>query len=93
MSYATGLRCRKCGQEYPLQPIRVCDFCLSPVEVNYDYKAIAGALSHQKISEGPYTIWRYRDLLPVEGKVEIDIGTGFTPLVKADNLGRELGLD
>ena len=37
-------------------------------------------------------MWRYRDMLPVEGK-EVDIGTGFTPLVKADNLGRELGLD
>jgi threonine synthase len=93
LSYATGLRCRKCGQEYPLQPMRVCDFCLSPVEVNYDYKALAGVLNHQKISEGPSTMWRYRDLLPVEGKGEIDIGTGFTPLLKADNLGRELGLD
>jgi threonine synthase len=93
LSYATGLRCRKCGQEYPLQPIRGCDFCLSPVEVNYDYKAMAGVLSHEKISEGLFTMWRYRDLLPVEGKEEIDIGTGFTPLFKADNLGRELGLD
>ena len=93
MSYATGLRCRKCGQEYPLQPIRVCDFCLSPVEVKYDYKAMAGVLNHQKISKGPCTIWRYRDMLPVEGKGEIDIGTGFTPLVKADNLGSALGLD
>ncbi len=93
MSYATGLRCRKCGQEYPLQPIRVCDFCLSPVEVKYDYKAMAGVLNQQKISKGPCTIWRYRDLLPIEGKGEIDIGTGFTPLVKADNLGSALGLD
>ena len=93
MSFATGLRCRKCGQEYPLRPIRVCDFCLSPVEVNYDYKAMAGELSRQKISAGPSTMWRYHDLLPVEGKEVIDIGTGFTPLVKADNLGRELGLD
>ncbi len=92
MSFATGLRCRKCGQEYSLQPIRVCDFCLSPVEVIYDYKAMAGELSHQKVSAGPSTMWRYRDLLPVKGEGEIDIGTGFTPLVKADNLGRELGL-
>jgi len=38
------------------------------------------------------SMWRYRDMLPVEGK-EVDIGTGFTPLIKADNLGRELGLD
>jgi len=73
--------------------MRVCDFCLSPVEVNYDYKAMAGVLSRKKIAEGPFTMWRYRSLLPVEGKEEIDIGTGFTPLLKADNLGRELGLD
>jgi len=93
LSQAKTLRCRKCGQEYPLQPMRVCDFCLSPVEVNYDYKAMAGVLSREKIAEGPFTMWRYRSLLPVEGKEEIDIGTGFTPLLKADNLGRELGLD
>jgi threonine synthase len=93
LAYATGLRCRKCGQEYPLQPIRVCDFCLSPVEVIYDYKAMARGLTRRKISEGPISMWRYRDLLPVEGEDIIDIGTGFTPLVKADNLGRKLGLD
>lgn len=93
MSYATGLRCRKCGQEYPLQPLKVCDFCLSPVEVNYDYKAMAQAVSRQSIAAGPATIWRYRDLLPVETKDEIDLGTGMTPLVKADNLGWKLGLE
>jgi threonine synthase len=36
-------------------------------------------------------MWRYRDMLPVEGEV-IDIGTGLTPLVKASRLGQELGL-
>ena len=92
MSYARALRCRKCGQEYPLRPINLCDFCLSPLEVSYDYKAIARELTREKLAGGPLSMWRYRDLLPVEGK-EIDIGTGFTPLVKADNLGRELGLE
>jgi len=92
VSFARALRCRKCGQEFPLQPINLCDFCLSPLEVIYDYKSMAGVLSHDKFAEGPCSIWRYRDLLPVEGK-EVDIGTGFTPLIKADNLGRELGLD
>lgn len=92
MSYVRALRCRKCGQEYPLQPISLCEFCLSPLEVNYDYKAMAKGLSREKIAGGPLGMWRYRDMLPVEGK-EIDIGTGFTPLVKADNLGHELGLD
>jgi len=92
MSYARGLRCRKCGQEYPVQPLNLCDFCLSPLEVSYDYKAMARALNREKLARGPLSMWRYRDMLPVEGK-EVDIGTGFTPLLKADNLGRELGLD
>ena len=92
MSYARSLRCRKCGQEYPIQPISRCDFCFSPLEVNYDYKAMAAAISREHLAAGPRSMWRYRDLLPVEGD-EIDIGTGFTPLVKADNLGRKLGLE
>jgi len=91
VSYARALRCRKCGQEYPIQPINLCDFCLSPLEVIYDYKAMAKGLSREQLARGPLSMWRYRDMLPVEGK-EVDIGTGFTPLVKADNLGRELGL-
>ncbi|MFC1987854.1 threonine synthase [Chloroflexota bacterium] len=92
MSYARTLRCRKCGQEYPLQPISLCEFCLSPLEVSYDYKAMAAAISRDSINRGPQSMWRYRDMLPVESK-EVDIGSGFTPLVKADNLGKELGLD
>lgn len=92
MSYARTLRCRKCGREYPLQPLNLCDFCLSPLEVNYDYKAMAEVVSREKLAGGPLSMWRYRDLLPVEGEA-VDIGTGFTPLVRADNLGRELGLE
>ena len=92
MSYARALRCRKCEQEYPVKPLNLCDFCLSPLEVSYDYKSMAKAVSREKLSGGPRSMWRYRDMLPVEGK-EVDIGTGFTPLVKADNLGRELGLN
>ncbi|MFQ5997370.1 MAG: threonine synthase [Dehalococcoidales bacterium] len=92
MSYATALRCRKCGKEYPLEPINLCDFCLSPLEVNYDYKSMAAKVHREKLAEGRFSMWRYRDLLPVEGEV-VDIGTGFTPLVKAENLGSELGLD
>ncbi len=92
MSYARALRCRKCGQEYPVKPLNLCEFCLSPLEVSYDYKTMAKEVSREKLSGGPQSIWRYRDMLPVEGE-EVEIGTGFTPLVKADNLGRELGLD
>lgn len=92
MSYAIALRCRKCGREYPLEPLNLCDFCFSPLEVSYDYESMAKAVNRKEITEGPPNMWRYRDLLPITGDV-VDIGTGFTPLVKADNLGQELGLD
>ncbi len=92
MSYVRALSCRKCGREYPPEPINLCDFCFSPLEVVYDYKSMAKAVSRENLSSGPASMWRYRDLLPVESEV-VDIGTGFTPLVKADNLGRELGLE
>ena len=92
MGFAKDLRCRKCGRAYPLQPTNLCDFCFSPLEVNYDYKAMADSLSREKLATGPPSMWRYRDMLPVEGEV-VDIGTGFTPLTKADRLGQELGLD
>jgi len=92
VSYVRALCCRKCGREYPPKPINLCDFCFSPLEVIYDYKSMAEAVSRERISSGPVSMWRYCDLLPVDGEV-VDIGTGFTPLIKADNLGRELGLE
>ncbi|MDO8567133.1 MAG: threonine synthase, partial [Dehalococcoidales bacterium] len=92
MSYAVSLRCRKCGKEQPFTPTNLCDFCLSPLEVSYDYKAIAANLTREKIAAGPPTMWRYRDLLPVDSE-PVDLGTGFTPLTRAEHLGQEIGLD
>ena len=92
MSYARALRCRKCGREYHLEAINLCDFCFSPLEVVYDYKAMSRGVSKDKIASGPPSMWRYRSLLPVDNEI-VDIGSGFTPLVKADNLGHELGLE
>ncbi len=59
----------------------------------YDYDAISKVISREKIADGPNTMWRYDDLLPVSRDNAVDLGTGFTPLLKADNLGRELGLN
>ena len=91
MSYARVLRCRKCGREYPLEPVNLCDFCFSPLEVIYDYKSMAKAVTRERLSSGPVSMWRYRDLLPVDGEL-VDIGAGSTPLTRANNLGRVLGL-
>ena len=93
MPHVKCLRCRECGREYPIEPLNVCDFCFGPLEVMYDYDAIARTISRKSIADGPVTMWRYHDLLPVDAKDAVDIGTGFTPLIRAKNLGRMLGLD
>ena len=92
MSFATSLLCRECGNETELAPVNACDFCFGPMEVTYDYDALRGRVTRERIESGPKSIWRYIDLLPVDGEFVIDLGVGFTPLVRADNLARRLGM-
>jgi threonine synthase len=92
MSTIAGLRCRECGRGFPAEALHVCDFCFGPLEVAYDYEAIRAGISRESIAAGPRTMWRYGDLLPVDAAAPIDLGAGFTPLVRAERLGAELGL-
>ncbi|HEY7294294.1 MAG TPA: threonine synthase [Dehalococcoidia bacterium] len=92
MTFATALRCRECAREYPLAALHVCEFCFGPVEVTYDYAAIARATSRGRIAAGPHTMWRYADFLPVDAAQRIDLHAGFTPLVRSHNLAERLGL-
>src|SRR5438445_3354461 len=88
-----GLRCRECGAEYELQATHVCEMCFGPLDAVYDKAVLKKTVSRQRIEQGPKSMWRYRDLLPVEDSVSVvTLGEGFTPLVKADRLGAELGL-
>ena len=88
-----GLQCRECGQLYPAEARHVCELCFGPLEVAYDYAAIAASTSRASIEKGPRTLWRYKQLLPIENTEHVvDSHAGFTPLIKADNLGRALGL-
>ena len=87
-----GLRCIECGHAYETEARHVCeDVCFGPLEVVYDYDAIRARVSRASIEAGPTSIWRYRDFLPIEGD-PIDVGTGFTPLLRANRLARRLGL-
>jgi len=92
VDFVTGLRCRECGRPYPAEALHVCDFCFGPLEVEYDYDAMRRSISRASVAAGPQTIWRYAPLLPVADPNPIDLGTGFTPLVRADRLAAELGL-
>ncbi|HUB71426.1 MAG TPA: threonine synthase [Acidimicrobiales bacterium] len=92
MTFVDGLRCRECARSYPAEALHVCEWCFGPLEVVYDYEAISAAISREKIAAGPKTIWRYADLLPASAQGAVDLGAGFTPLIRADRLASELGL-
>jgi len=92
VDFVTGLRCRECGRAYPAEALHVCDYCFGPLEVTYDYERIGATVTRERIASGPRTIWRYCDLLPVTDANPVDLGAGFTPLVRADRLAAELGL-
>ncbi len=91
--FASGLRCKECSREAPLEAVNVCDFCFGPLEVQYDYEAIRSRISRETIQEGPLSMWRYADLLPANGSNPVDLSAGFTPLIKADRLAKKLGLN
>ena len=93
VAFVSGLRCRECSREYPAEALNVCDFCFGPLEVVYDYATIAEAVSRERIAAGPLSIWRYQDLLPAQGDDPVDIMAGYTPLLRAKNLGQRLGLN
>jgi threonine synthase len=93
MGHIKGLKCRECGREYSIEPIYVCEFCFGPLEVAYDYASISKSISREVIGKRGKTLWRYRELLPIDGEPQVGLNSGFTPLVKADRLAKELGVE
>ena len=91
MRFVAGLTCHLCGATYEPHALWVCSDCLGPLEVSYDYDAIRGAISRELIASRPNSLWRYQELLPVE-KPLTGFNSGFTPLVRATRLARELGV-
>ena len=86
------LRCRECGREYPKEAIHVCEFDFGPLEAAYDYNAVKEILSREVISQRTRSMWRYRELLPIDGQPSVGLHTGFTPLVRAKRLAERLGV-
>src|ERR1700683_2247767 len=91
MSYVLGLKCKECGHRVPVSPVHVCQQCFGPYEVEYYYAHMKGNVTRESIVKGPKSLWRYRDLLPIEGEPRTGFFSGFTPLKKAERLGRQLG--
>jgi threonine synthase len=92
MSYMKALKCRECGKEYPKEALHVCELCFGPLEVSYEYDKIKEVISRSVIEKRPPNMWRYKELLPLDGDPSVGAQVGFTPLVKANNLAKALGV-
>ncbi len=88
---AYELKCNECGKRFGNQPLSACPDCLAPLEVAYDLDAARSVFTREAIVAGPASIWRYAALLPIPKGFEPDLPVGFTPLVKAKNLGKRIG--
>src|SRR6266705_3030528 len=91
--FVHGLKCRLCGKTYAKEALNFCTEDFGPLEVDYDYEAIAEGLSRSKIELRPNTMWRFRELLPIDGEPTVGAQVGGTPLLRAERLGAALGVD
>ena len=89
MSQHFELRCRECRTSWGNQPISFCQSCYAPLEVVYDLVRIGKEVSRENIAQRPANLWRYKELLPLPEEYDASLPVGFTPLVKAGNLGEE----
>jgi len=90
--FFSNLKCRECGRLYPKKAIHVCEFDFGPLEADYDYGVIRQHISREKIESRPQSMWRYRELLPIEHEPTVGLQVGFTPLVRAKHLAKALGV-
>ena len=90
MSALIGLKCHVCGTKFPALATYVCDQCLGPLEPEYDYDSIT--LTRAEVESRPKNLWRYRELLPIQGEPRTGFHSGFTPLVRCDRLAERLGI-
>jgi threonine synthase len=96
MNYLTGLRCPKCGKEYPIEVrLKGCTehrdkpSNLTPI---YDYDAIRKAFDRGRLAERPLTMWRYQEYLPANPGEIVTMGEGMTPLIPIPRLGKLIGV-
>jgi threonine synthase len=87
-----SLKCKECGEAYPLAARFVCEQCFGPLEVSYDFSGLDAEEARRKIQAGSRGIWRYSDFLPFDGPPGDPLEPGLTPLIRADRLAEHLGL-
>ncbi|MHB8531927.1 MAG: threonine synthase [Solirubrobacteraceae bacterium] len=95
-SCATELVCHRCENHWPLNTsVFSCPDCGKGLDIVYDYELAARHFSEVPREERPQNIWHFEELLPiVDARAQARVGqfSGYTPLIRAERLGAELGI-
>jgi threonine synthase len=88
----THLECALCGLHHEARTLQnLCIECGKPLLVRYDLTKSAETLTKDSLKTRESSLWRYREVLPVENaKNIVSFGEGWTPLLKAHNLAKLL---
>jgi threonine synthase len=92
-SFVRGMKCRVCGQAYPVSATNFCTEDFGPLEIDYDYDAIAETVNRGKIEVRPNNMWRFHEFLPLDGEPTLGHQVGGTPLLPAPRLAGALGVE
>ena len=92
-SYLTHLECTYCHATFSTdEPHRTCAECSKVLYPRYDLGSAKREFDRESLSGRPASMWRYFEVLPVRDEANvITLGEGFTPMLKAERLGREMG--
>ena len=95
MSFLSHLECGLCGKEQDADKVwNLCPECSKPLLARYDVKAAAKVFDKGKLAGREPNLWRYHEMLPVrDAKYRICLGEGYTPIMHAERLGAEVGLE
>jgi threonine synthase len=93
MSRVVSLRCKECRKEWPKTPVAACAECWGALEPVYDLDLVRKTFTRESLATRPRDLWRYHELLPIDGAPTVGHGTGFTPLLAVPRLGAQLGID
>ncbi|MHB8573700.1 MAG: threonine synthase [Dehalococcoidia bacterium] len=92
MSYLLDLECPKCGERRSAAEVVNLCTCGAPLLVRYDLERLAAAAKRDVWKGRGPSMWRYRELLPVEDTTNIvTLGEGFTPVLRLTRAGEKFG--
>ncbi len=94
MSFVTHLECANCGLKYDAALIHnLCTACNRPLWVKYNLAALRQALPKPPFAGRPSTLWRYKELLPINDATKIvSLDETMTPILETPRLGSEFGV-